>query len=88
MEIENSLLNSSVETDSPLKEWVVNYVGNKMNPDNGNVTVEMTLDIFAEEFPEFVLALAEENFLRGYKQALQDVQSLAAEEQQNEQPTS
>ena len=27
----------------------------------------------AKEFPEFVLALAEENWVRGYQQALDDV---------------
>ena len=33
----------------------------------------MAVDVFAVEFPEFLLAVAEENFLRGYEQALADV---------------
>ena len=84
MDIENTLLDSKVESDSPLKEWVVNYIGSKANPQDGNVTVEMTLEVFAEEFPEFVLALAEENFMRGYQQALADVQSVMEKESKNE----
>ena len=40
----------------------------------------------ADEFPEFVLAVAEENFMRGYRQALTDVDTgrkAWEEEQQN-----
>jgi hypothetical protein len=33
----------------------------------------MIVEQLANEFPEFVLAVAEENFLRGYRQALNDV---------------
>jgi len=33
----------------------------------------MAVEVFAAEFPEFLLAVAEENFLRGYEQALTDV---------------
>jgi hypothetical protein len=33
----------------------------------------MAVEVFAAEFPEFLLAVAEENFLRGYEQALGDV---------------
>ena len=33
----------------------------------------MIIDVLADEFPEFVLALAEENWVRGYQQALTDV---------------
>ena len=31
------------------------------------------IEIVARDFPEFVLALAEENWVRGYQQALDDV---------------
>tara|TARA_R110000744_G_scaffold370575_3_gene481205 strand:+ start:1662 stop:1922 length:261 start_codon:yes stop_codon:yes gene_type:complete len=61
--------------DSGLKEILVNYIGNKLNPDTDNITVEMTVEVLAEEFPELLLALAEENFIRGYKQALADIDS-------------
>ena len=35
----------------------------------------MIIDVLADEFPEFVLALAEENWIRGYQQGLDDIQS-------------
>ena len=63
-----------VEQDGLLKETLVNYVGNKVNPDNDEVTIEMVVDILAAEFPELVLALAEENWVNGYTQALTDVE--------------
>ncbi len=59
--------------DSPMKEWLIDYVGNENNPENDEVTVEMIVESMAKEFPEFVLAVAEENWIRGYQQALQDV---------------
>ena len=70
---ENSTLKETVEPENDLKEILVNYVGEKHNPEDENVTVEMIVETMAEEFPEFVLALAEENFIRGYHQALVDV---------------
>ena len=63
---ENPVLKQTVGKDTELKEWLVNYVGEQKQPEDGNVTVEMTLDVVAREFPEFVLSLAEENFVRGY----------------------
>ena len=33
----------------------------------------MIIDVVAKEFPEFILALAEENWIRGYHQAMMDV---------------
>jgi len=62
-----------VEKTNEMKEWLVDYVGNKYNPDNDEVNVEMILKVMAKEFPEFLMPLAEENFIRGYKQALADV---------------
>ena len=53
---------------------MVNYVGEQEEPENGEVNVEMIVKIVAEEFPEFLLVVAEENFIRGYKQALLDVE--------------
>jgi hypothetical protein len=74
-DFENPDLKSTVKVDNALKELFVTYVGNKLQPKDDNVTVEMIVDVLAEEFPEFVLALAEENFIRGYKQAIADVES-------------
>jgi hypothetical protein len=34
----------------------------------------MIIDILAKEFPELVLCVSEENWVRGYQQALTDVE--------------
>ena len=73
IENENPDLLKSVEPDTEIKNWLVEYVGEKLSPADGNVTIEMVIQIMAEEFPEFLLPIAEENFIRGYKQALEDV---------------
>jgi hypothetical protein len=70
------LLKEVVPTESELKEIVVNYVGNTLNPDTEEVTVEDIVNVFAEQFPEFLLALAEENWINGYTQALSDSNSI------------
>ena len=72
---ENPALKQTVTKDTKLKEWLVNYVGSKKDPDNDEVTVEMVLEVVATEFPEFVLQIAEENFIRGYNQAFVDLQA-------------
>ena len=70
----NPDLLTEVHEDSELKEWLVEYVGNKFaNPDSALVNVEMITEVFAKEFPEFLLAVAEENWVRGYNQALEDI---------------
>ena len=69
-------LKEVVVPETEVKAWLVNYVGNKINPKDGNVTVEMVVEEMAKEFPEFLMVLAEENFVRGYEQALTDVESL------------
>jgi hypothetical protein len=74
-EPENTLKQKVVEADNSLKEIFVQYVGEKLQPKNGEVTVEMVVDVLADEFPDFLLVVAEENFIRGYKQALIDVES-------------
>ena len=58
---------------------VVNYIGERLDPEDGDVTVAMAVDVFATEFPEFLLAIAEENFLRGYQQAMNDVENISKE---------
>ena len=71
-EEENPVLNETVEEDSALKQMIVNYIGEQKS-DTDRVTVEMAIDVFMAEFPEFLLAIAEENFIRGYQQALNDL---------------
>ncbi len=68
----NPYLHEAVFKDTQFKELVVDYVGSKS--DEEEVTVEMIVETMAEEFPEFLLAIAEENWIRGYKQALDDVE--------------
>ena len=72
-----------VEKENPMKEWLVNYVGEMFKPENDEVNVEMIIQAMAKEFPEFILALAEENFIRGYQQALNDVDSASKIEKEN-----
>ena len=70
---ENPTLNEEVEPDTELKTWLVNYVGEKTEPENEQVTVENIVEVMAKDFPEFLMAVAEENWIRGYHQALVDV---------------
>ena len=74
MNVQNETLKEVVEVDSDLKELVVNYVGNKIQPENDEVTLEMVISVLASEFKELVLSMAEENWIRGYQQALVDVE--------------
>tara|TARA_R100000008_G_scaffold51263_1_gene30783 strand:- start:617 stop:940 length:324 start_codon:yes stop_codon:yes gene_type:complete len=89
---QNPTLTEVVDSnDSALKDMLVEYVGNAKKPENNEVTIDLIVEVMSEEFPECVLALAEENYIRGYQQALNDVdtgQKLYQEEmakQQNEQ---
>ena len=66
----NPVLGFVVDSDTKLKEYLVEYVGTKF--DEENVTVAMIVDTLAHEFPDFMVAVAEENFLRGYKVGLDD----------------
>jgi len=66
------LLDSPVKITSSLKEYIVDYVGEKIQPVKDEVTVAMVINVLADDFPEIVLALAEENFFRGYQQGLDD----------------
>ena len=77
METENTAYKQVVTKESPMKEWLIDYVGEKEKPENDEVTVEMIVGTMVKEFPEFVFALAEENFLRGYEQAFTDMQAVS-----------
>jgi len=68
------VMTETIEKENPMKEWLVEYVGNILNPVDGNVTTEMIIHAMSIEFPEFLLALAEENWMRGYAQALHDAE--------------
>jgi len=83
----NPALQEPVEKDTPLKDMIVSYVGEKKKPENDEVTLEMVLEVMAEDFPDFVMPIAEENWIRGYQQALADVdegQRLEREEAEKE----
>jgi hypothetical protein len=69
----NPELSSVVDPSNDLKNFLVEYTGETLQPDNSEVTVEMIVEVMARDFPEFVLAMAEENWVRGYQQALDDV---------------
>ncbi len=78
MDIENPEINSPIEDTTGLKQLVVNYIGNRLDGPE-DITVDMAVQVFAAEFPEFLMAVAEENFLRGYEQALTDVSAVSEE---------
>ena len=71
----NPVLEQPVQSDTPLKKWLVDYVGENVQPENEEVTVEHIVSVISEEFPEFLLAVAEENFIRGYNQAFTDIEA-------------
>ena len=73
-EIETTGLKESVTTDSELKTWLVDFVGEQHTPEDGQVTVEMVVHTMADQFPELLMAIAEENWVRGYQQAIHDVE--------------
>jgi len=77
--LKNQELVGVVDDDNELKEFLVNYVGNKLDPEDDQVTVEMVIEVVAEEFPEFLLAVAEENWIRGYEQAFIDMDGSGAD---------
>tara|TARA_B100000886_G_C20053194_1_gene338629 strand:- start:92 stop:340 length:249 start_codon:yes stop_codon:yes gene_type:complete len=78
LEDENPDLFKKVEPENEMKTWLINYVGDKLQPENDEVNIEMIIQVMAEEFPEFLMPLAEENFIRGYRQALTDVDKTEA----------
>lgn len=67
---DNPELKNIVQKNNELKNFLVSYVGKKLN--NKEVTVEMIVEVMAKDFPEFLLVVAEENFIRGYEQAMID----------------
>ena len=76
----NKLAGVVVAKENDLKQILVEYVGNKYatQEDEGEfeVTVQMIVDTLAHEFPEFVMIMAEENWVRGYQQGIDDASRL------------
>jgi uncharacterized protein (DUF2164 family) len=70
----NPTLDVIVSKETELKNHLVSYVGTKL--DQENVTVQMITEVLALEFPEFIYAMAEENYLLGYQQGLDDAEKL------------
>ncbi len=77
---ENPTLTETVTQDSQMKTWIVDYVGSKQEDGVQEITVGMIVETMAQEFPEFLMAIAEENWVRGYHQALEDVNTGRAAE--------
>jgi len=76
---QNPLLAMTAEKgESELKDFLVSFVGTKLEKEE--VTVNMIAEVLAVEFPEFVFAFAEENFLRGYQIGLDDAYKTLARE--------
>jgi hypothetical protein len=73
--MENEALREVVSSQTGLKELVVNYIGNRLEAEE-EITVNMAVEVFAAEFPEFLMVVAEENFIRGYEQALNDIEQM------------
>ena len=71
--VKNDTLTEPVQEDSQMKSWIVNYVGSVQEELTTEITVGMIVETMAKEFPEFLMAIAEENWIRGYHQALEDV---------------
>ena len=72
---QNPELLKAVTPDTPLKEWLVNYIGEQHAPEGEEITTEMIVETMATEFPEFLMVIAEENWIRGYHQAMTDVET-------------
>ena len=70
----NPDIQKAVEPSTEVKNWLVEYVGEKLQPEDNEVTLEMVIEVMDQEFPEFLLPIAEENFIRGYKQAFDDIE--------------
>jgi hypothetical protein len=69
-----NLIKEIVPSDNELKEMITNYVGRVLNPESDEITVEQIIEVFANQFPELLFALAEENWINGYTQALNDLE--------------
>ena len=71
----NPTLSERPTSSTEIKTFLVEYTGDKLSPEEDKVTVEMIIEVLSDEFPELVMALAEENWVRGYKQAFVDIEA-------------
>jgi len=83
----NDLAGIIVAKENPLKNILIDYVGNKFAPKESEgefeVTVQMIIETLAHEFPEFVMVVAEENYLKGYQQGLDDAELCSTKTEAN-----
>ena len=70
--VNKGILDKVVEVRNEIQEDLVRHVKSRVNEDQ--VTIGQVIGILASEFPEIVIAIAEENWIRGYKQGLDDAQ--------------
>jgi len=63
----NPELLQPVQKDNELKEWFVNYVGKKLQPENDEVTMEMIIEVLSVEFPEILLVVAEAKLFKSLR---------------------
>ena len=70
--VNKGILDKVVEVGNELQEDLVRHVKSRVNEDQ--VTLGQVIGILASEFPEIVITIAEENWVRGYKQGLDDAE--------------
>ena len=70
--VDSTLTSKKIDESDPVVNFVNQIEEQEKMEWDGSVTVEMIVESMSLEFPEFVMALAEENFIRGYEQAIQD----------------
>ena len=71
-DFENSQLAEPLSPRDGLMSLIVDHVGRNKDL-RDSVTVVDVIESLSEEFPEIVFVLAEENFIRGYEQAVCDL---------------
>ena len=72
--VNKGILDKTVEARNELQEDLVRHVGNRIDVHKDQVTIGQVIGILASEFPELVITIAEENWIRGYKQGLDDAE--------------
>lgn len=75
----NPLLATTPNNDSELKQFLINYTGAKLQPEDEQVTAHMIIETVAADFPELIFVVAEENFLRGYQLGIDDATTFKTE---------
>lgn len=70
--VNKGILDKVVEVRNEIQEDLVQHVRNRTNEDQ--ITLGQVIGILASEFPELVITIAEENWIRGYQQGLEDAE--------------